>query len=230
MRIYSDFNQARSEIERDLVEMGISVHAKSWQDKDVSNDPDFESLELQNYMYMVIDPDPDKLPATQPWAYAEWNERLNSIIGGKADNPGEAWKMRSEVWNDFLTEDKKFGYTYGERFIKYKQVIRVIERILVDPDSRQLYISVWDPSDIRNLGGISRVPCTLGYQIQVREGKLNLLYLQRSSDFHTHFVNDVFMAIQLQHYLARNTNYKVGNFTHLLMSLHIFKKDSEGVF
>ncbi len=41
MRIYTDFNQARSEIERDLVEMGIIVHAKSWQDKDVSNDPNW---------------------------------------------------------------------------------------------------------------------------------------------------------------------------------------------
>lgn len=230
MRIYTDFNQARSEIERDLVEMGIVVHAKSWQDKDVSNDPNFRSMELQNYMYMVIDPDPNILPAVQPWADAEWIERLNSIVEGKTDNPGTAWKLRQDVWSNFLTNEGKFGYTYGERFVKYDQVNVVINRIMQDPDSRQLWLAVWDVSDIENLGGVSRVPCTLGYQIQVREGKLNLLYVQRSSDFHTHFVNDVYMAIQLQHYIAKRTGYPVGNFTHLIMSLHLFNKDTSGVF
>ena len=49
-RIYNKFDEALSEIGRDLAEMGISVHPKTWQDKDVSDNPDFETKELQNYI------------------------------------------------------------------------------------------------------------------------------------------------------------------------------------
>lgn len=230
MRIYNDFTQAHSETQRELKEMGIRVHPKTYQDRNVENDPGFETLELTNYSYRVLNPVKGMIPrVTQPWASAEFKERLSGAIGLPV-NPGTAWELRSDVWETFKHGDGKFAYSYSERFAYCGQVARIIDRIRKDPDSRQLYISVWNPADARYLGGISRIPCTLGYQVHIRKNQLNLHYLQRSSDFATHFSNDVYLAVALQEYLANETMHPVGDFTHSLMSLHVFMKDVQNVF
>lgn len=239
MRIYRTFPEALRETHRDLSEMGIQVHAKTYQDKDVSNDPGFATLELQNYNYVVLKPDPREVELgitggrtivpTQPWADAEFSERVYGAAGSPV-NPGEAWTLRENIWETFLEEDGKFSYTYSHRFSMFDQVVRIIDRIKKDPDSRQLWLSVWHPRDITKLGGISRVPCTLGYQFAVREGILNIHYIQRSADFITHFCNDVYLASRLQAWVAEKSGYPVGHFSHTVFSLHMFRKDAEGVF
>ncbi len=229
MRIFKRYPEALNEIHRDVAEMGIQVHPHTWQDKDVRNDPNFDTLELQNYDYCVLEPKLSELKPIQPWADAEWEERVMGI-NGEPVNPGSAWKLREEVWRQFLTPAGMFGYSYSERFSQHQQVRRVIERAKKDPDSRQLYISVWRPSDVQLLGGISRVPCTLGYTFQLREGQLNMLYQQRSADLCTHIENDIYLAGKLHEYVCAETGYPKGRFTHLIMSLHAFRKDLPNVF
>lgn len=234
MRIYDNFREAQSEIRRDLVEMGIRVHPKTYQDTYIGDNPDFETMELQNYIYTVINPDPSKIECERDYCKAEWLDRREGILGMPL-NPGRSWLTRKKVWSEFLGDDGKFAYTYPERFAKYKQVQRVIQQLRKDPDSRQGFISVWDPSDVEKLGGLSRVPCSLGYLVQVRKGKVNLTYLQRSCDFATHMGNDMALAAGLQYYitaelLSDHIEYQVGTFTHWIGSLHIFKKDAGGVF
>lgn len=229
MRIYQDFKEAIPEIKRDLVEMGIKIHPKTYQDKYIADDPNFETLELQNYIYSVVNPMLAELDAVQPWADMEWEERKMGIEGLPV-NPGSAWHLRAEVWSEFIQPNQKFAYTYSHRLSRYQQVQTIIKRIKDDPDSRQLFIAIWDSADTRKLGGISRVPCSLGYQIQIRKEQLNLTYLQRSADLATHFVNDIYLAVVLQDFLAKSTGYNRGYFTHWLGSLHMFRKDSEGVF
>jgi len=230
MRIYSGFKEALNEIRRDVAEMGIDVHPHSWQDKIVKDMPEFDTKEVQNYMYSVTSPNVDDLNPVQPWADGEFAERIAGAETGKGVNPGEAYKDRYDVWQNFLTEEGKFGYSYSERFAKNLQVQSVINRILTDPDSRQLWISIWEPDDIKNLGGISRVPCSLGYQVQVRQGVLNLTYIQRSADLVTHFENDVWMAHMMQRYISEKTGIPIGVYTHIIFSLHMFRKDAEGIF
>jgi len=227
VRIYTDFKkEALGEIKRDLVEMGVKIHPKSYQDKVVAGNPDFETLEIQNYCYTIINPRPEDLTPTQPWADAEFKERITR----PPVNPGTAWELRKEIWCEFMTPEGKFAYNYPERFARYDQIERIISRIKEDPDSRQLFLAVYDPSDIQHMGGVSRVPCTIGYQIQIRNNLLHLTYIQRSCDFATHYNNDVYLAVKMQHYIAEQTGYKVGRFTHFLMSLHLFRKDGKGVF
>lgn len=226
MRIYKYFDEALSEIRRELAEMAILIHPETYQDKYVGDNPDFETLELQDYIYTVTRPSVEDLNPTQPWADAEFDERL----GHKDLNPGEAWKLRSEVWSKFIQENGKFGYTYSNRLSENHKIKRVIDRIKKDSDSRQLFISVWDSDDIKKLGGVSRIPCTIGYQIKVREGLLHLTYIQRSADFATHFENDIYLAFKLQKYIAEKTGYEVGRYTHFISSLHVFSKDVDEVF
>lgn len=235
MRIYVDWKECYEEIKRDLAEMGIVVRPKTMQDKNVEENSDYETKELQNYCYTLLDASSDKITRViQPWADAEFEERIQDPWEfGDAPlfiNPGKAWELRPNIWNDYMHEGE-FAYTYNERIWNSDQILKIIKRLKEDHDSRQLWLSIWDlHKDIDNLGGISRVPCSLGYNFQFRDGKLNMHYVMRSCDFNTHFCNDVYLAIKLLEYVAEKAEMKVGNFTHTMFSLHVYKKDIENVF
>lgn len=226
MRIYLNFKEALSEIKRDLTEMGVITHSKTYQDKNIADSIDFTTLELNNYIYTVSHPKLFNLKATQPWADEEFSER----VSGESMNPGHAYKKRSEVWIQFLNEGGRFSYTYSERLDLYSQIEHVVEGIKKDWDSRQLYITIWQPLDVTKIGAEIRIPCSLGYYFKMVQGKLDMTYLQRSADFITHLENDIYLAFYLQSHVATAADVSVGNFTHWIGSLHIFQKDIKGVF
>lgn len=230
MRIYRNFKEAYSEVRRDLGEMGILVHTTSYQNKDISGMDEFTTKELQNYTYQVTNTTgfETDLKASLPWAEHEFYERLDDC----PKNPGDAYLLRHQVWEEFLNKDRRFDYTYGERLhtCGTNQIKSVIEVLKNDRSSRQAYISIWDNLDITNAGGDVRIPCSLGYLFQIRRDKLNITYLQRSSDFVTHFQNDVYLACKMQHFIAGKLNIETGSYTHWIGSLHAFKKDLADVF
>ena len=224
-----NWQEAYEEIKRDLAEMGIRVCPKTMQDKIVEGNEDYTTMELQNYCYTILNARSEdvKPSSIQPWADEEFKERIN--VNGDI-NPGKAYKLREDVWNEYM-HDGKFAYTYNERFFRNEQIFKIIDRLKEDHDSRQLWLSVWDCNeDPDKLGGISRVPCSLGYNFQFREGKLNMHYVMRSCDFGTHFCNDVYLAIKLLEFVANQCNMEVGNFTHTMFSLHVYHKDITNVF
>ncbi len=238
MRIFMDWNEAYEEIKRDLAEMGILVKPKTMQDKNIEGLEEYETMELQNYSYSLLNAKSDEVKGVvQPWADKEFEERIfNPFEHLDKDgnptfiNPGEAWKERAEVWSEYM-HDGKLAYAYNERIWNNDQLRKIIKRLKEDKDSRQLWLSIWNPNiDPDYLGGISRVPCSLGYNFQYRDGKLNIHYVMRSCDFSTHFVNDVYLGIKLLEYVAKECDLEVGSFTHTMFSLHIYKKDIKGVF
>jgi thymidylate synthase len=235
-----NWEEAYEEIKRDLAEMGILVKPKTMQDKNIEGNSDYETKELQNYCYTLLNAkSSDIIGVTQPWADAEFRERVaypsiatveNGVEKPITINPGKAWELRKDIWTEYMHEGK-MAYTYNERIWQNYQLTKIIERLKEDHDSRQLWLSIWDPNvDTDKLGGISRVPCSLGYNFQFRDGKLNIHYVMRSCDFNTHFTNDVYLAIKLLEYVAHETGLEVGSFTHTMFSLHVYKKDLKNVF
>lgn len=234
MRIYMNWEEAHEEIKRDLAEMGIVVKPKTMQDKVIEGNEDYETKELQNYCYTILNAkSKDISGVVQPWADKEFEERVTyPFKKSKPEfiNPGTAWLDRKDIWTEYM-HNGKFAYTYNERIWNNDQLTKIIERLKKDKDSRQLWLSIWEPKlDVDKLGGISRVPCSLGYNFQCREGKLNIHYVMRSCDFSTHFTNDVYLAIKLLEYVANEVNLPVGLFTHTMFSLHVYKKDVKDVF
>lgn len=229
MRIYSNFRDAWGEIKRDLKEMGIRVTTTSMQNKNIYGDPDFATLELQNYIFTVSHPDARDLSPSLPWADIEFNERMS----GQPINPGAAWKERQEIWAEFLVDGprgKEFDYTYSERFHDCDLVNALIANIIADPQSRQHFISVWRPEDLHKGLGEKRIPCTIGYLFQIRDEKINVTYLQRSADFATHLMNDIYLCYRFSRDISERVGIEMGTYTHFIASLHIYEKDVEGVF
>ncbi len=221
MRIYKNFREANNELRRDVAELGILVHPQTMQDKDIANDPEFLTREYPNMVYAVTSPRAEDLSPSQPWADAEFSERINFTL----PQDGKAWKLRPEVWAEYSSD---FSYSYGERYAQSLESI--IRELTVHPESRQLFLSVWNPSiDSRKLGK-RRVPCSLGYWFALRGGRLNITYLQRSADLATHLQNDQYLSHRLQAYIANLLSLEIGTFTHWIGSLHVYRKDVADVF
>ena len=141
MRLYMNAYEMYEEVKRDLAEMGIEVHPKTMQDKNIEGNPDYYTKELQNYSYCLLDAKSQDIPGvSQPWADAEFNERVTDpwdrTPDGKVDpfstpeylNPGKAWELRKEVWTEYLHEGK-MAYTYNELIWNNDQVTKVINRL-----------------------------------------------------------------------------------------------------
>jgi thymidylate synthase len=219
------------EIRRDLKEMGIRVKTFSMQNKAISFDQDFETTELQNYSYMLLNANSMEisthLPVDKEWSDEEFRERVAPVAG----NPGKAWSLRGDTWRPFLNEGGMFDYTYGERFTWHRNLENIINTLHEDPYSRRLWLGVWFPeTDSENIGRLVRVPCSIGYQFQYRNNKLHMHYIMRSCDFSEHYANDVYLATRLLEYVASCNDIETGNFTHTIFSLHVYNKDIKEVF
>lgn len=90
-----------------------------------------------------------------------------------------------------------------------------------------------EPSiDLCNRGGGGRLPCSMYYQIMVREEKVDLIYTMRSCDFLVHFPVDISLALLLQDWFSDSLGLKTGTFTYFTGSLHAYQKDmiNRGIF
>lgn len=232
MRIYRDCDEAIVDIGRELKKCSTYVHTQTYQNKDIRDDENFNTREIQAFQFMILDcTDKDFMPnATVEWAKAEFNERISRTI-----NPGEAWLLRKDVWEQFLVDKeevneegdvkirKVFDYTYSERI--YPQLQRVINELRERPQTRQAIISLHNSHLDCHVMGKNRVPCSMYYQYMIRDGKLDVIYVMRSSDFATHFQNDIWLADELRNYIAKMIGLKPGKFIMMVDSLHIYKKD-----
>ncbi len=218
-RIFETMKEALNEIERDIMEMGIQVHPKTMQNKSVGEDENFSTLEVQNYSFSILDfSDKNSCVVSLEWCQAEFEERIATF----EINPGTAWKLRPEVWQEFLTEAGAFDYTYNERI--RKQLVEVIKELRDNPDSRRAVIDIHKPTDTTNfMRELVRVPCSMYYQFMIRRGKLDIIYNMRSSDFDTHFVHDIWLADELRNYIAKQVGVEPGLFFMNIGSLHRYK-------
>lgn len=225
MRIYANCYELMSEIFREVWEMGHIAHPHSMQNKMVKDDDNFSTKEITNYSYSLTSLNKVSYlffadERSRKWADAEFKERISKNYR----NPGEAWKIRKDIWKPFLNKHGKFEYTYNDRIVV--SLRKVIDELKRNPDSRQAIISIWEPFiDSGGLGGKYRVPCSIYYQILVRNNQVNIIYNQRSADVVTHFGNDVYLAWQLMSHVADQLEMPEGYLFHNIGSLHAYKKD-----
>jgi thymidylate synthase len=231
MRIYQSTIEAAKELARELKEMGIQYQSTTVQDKFVGDNPDFITLELTGYSYCInqwedLDDLIDHMELNREWVYAEEDERLGFDITNK--NPGYAWKKNKSFWEQFL-RDGFFSYSYPERW--QAQVPYIIQELKLRPNTRQAVMSFYESTkDMMNWGGRDRVPCSLTYHFLIRDGKLNLIYTQRSCDYALFYGSDVFLTIRLLDYVAKQVGVECGSFFHQIGSLHCFKGQVKDLF
>lgn len=230
MRIYSNSFELMSEMGRELNSYGQIVKPKTYQNKVIEGNEDFHTKELICQQYCLTSlGDPVWLfvfSHSKEWADAEFKERIDTsgII-----NPGKAWELRKDLWEQFLVNGK-FDYTYNERMVILPYTIQLLKS---DSDTRKAVLPIFNGNgedDTLYYHGNKRIPCSMYYDFLIRKnGKgekvLHICYHQRSSDFIIHFGNDVYLAWRLMQYVAKEVGVKPGYLYHTIDSLHAYKKD-----
>lgn len=232
MRVFHNVEETFSELRRDLNSFGTINRTLTMQNKDIGDDPSFLTKELTNYSFILMDggvSDFDKIPTfRRAYTACEIQDRLAGI-NGYPSNPGNSWMLWRRVWEPLLRPDGKFDYTYSERL---NGLFKMTDLMIKDPGNRRIWWPIFWEKDAQLLieKQSVRVPCSLGYQFQIRDNKLLMTYIMRSCDLMTHWANDLYMASWIQAAIAYRLNIKAGSLTMMMHSLHVYAKDVAGDF
>lgn len=130
--------------------------------------------------------------------------------------------------HDLDTPHRGIRFAYGD-------LNDLVDVLGSEPTTRQAYLPVWFPEDLGAAREGKRVPCSLGYHLICRDGKLHMMYYLRSCDFVRHFRDDVYLTIRLLlwileqcrlGYPEKGWNQVVpGRLTMVITSLHCFETD-----
>jgi thymidylate synthase len=131
---------------------------------------------------------------------------------------------RVKAFRPFLN-DSIFWGAYGPR--AHGDVGNVVELLKRDPDSRQAVISLYDSDRDLNRSDVVDVPCTLTLQFMIRDHSLEMVVNMRSNDVWLGLPYDLGQFAMLQGAIAQSLGVRVGTYTHIAASMHLYERDAE---
>ena len=168
---------------------------------------------------------------------------------------GDAYKQYVEVWEYDLDEplseedfveciktDEDFarvwgelGPTYGKQWrniqdtfsptlLPIDQLRNLIVEIKKNPNSRRLLVNSWAVDKIRNM---ILPPCHYAFQCYVADGKLSLMWSQRSADLFLGVPFNISSYGMLLLLLCKETGYKPGELIGNFGDIHLYKNHLE---
>jgi thymidylate synthase len=162
-----------------------------------------------------------------------WDEWCSPNIVPYAHDPETKKKMFLErdlgpiygwQWRHFGAEYKGYDVDYTGKGVD--QVKRVVDLLKTNPDDRQMLVLAWNPMDVEKV-----IPpfCHYGWQVTVLDGKLNLMWNQRSVDVAIGLPFNIASYGLLLHLLAKETGLKEGRLVGFLGDTHIYTNHVEGL-
>ena len=118
--------------------------------------------------------------------------------------------------------DNTLGPVYGKQWRDFEgidQLLNLIDEIKSNPTSRRLIVSAWAPQDMSKM---VLPPCHYAFQVYVNEGKLSLMWQQRSADVFLGLPYDIAMYGLLLEMLAKGADLKPGDLIGQLGDCHLY--------
>lgn len=140
-------------------------------------------------------------------------------------------KFYNKKWADFSDNGIDLNGAYGPRLRRWGQPVfeldqlqNTVKKLKADIYSRQAVLVILDPAkDLVNY--TKDVPCNNYLQFLYRGGVLHLMCYVRSNDLMLGFPYDAFHWTMLQEMVACELGVDVGDYHHIVGSLHIYNND-----
>ncbi len=171
----------------------------------------------------------------------EWLKERNCHIWDEWASPKKAPYGHDEASKLRMAEERDLGPVYGFQWRHYNapyhsfntdytgqgvdQLKKAIETLKTNPSDRRIIVMAWNPSMI---GEMALPPCHYGFQLTVINGRLNLLWNQRSVDTMLGLPFNISSYALLLHLLAKETGLKEGKLVGFLADVHMYLNHVEG--
>ena len=123
--------------------------------------------------------------------------------------------------------DGELGPIYGKQWRDWNgtdQIKNLIEQLKSNPDSRRLMVSAWNVGELEQM---TLPPCHYGFQCYVADGKLSLMWNQRSVDTFLGLPFNIASYGMLLLLLCKETGYEPGDLIGNLGDTHLYNDHVE---
>jgi thymidylate synthase len=166
----------------------------------------------------------------------EWKSMIYELLWYlSGDNHIRNLRKFTKIWDAWADEEGNLETAYGYywrhfpsaqkddkgnwQVTEIDQIDYVINEIKNKSYSRRLVVTAWEPG---NAIHSKLPPCHYTFVFNVAEGKLNCHLTQRSGDIALGIPFNLAAYSLLTHLIARETNLKVGYFSHTIVDAHIY--------
>lgn len=171
----------------------------------------------------------------------QWLQDHNNHIWDEWAYPKNAPYGHDEAAKANMRAERDLGAIYGFQWRHFNapyegyeadyvgkgvdQLQRVVDTLKTNPSDRRMIVCAWNPVMLSEMG---LPPCHYAFQVTVINGKLNLLWNQRSVDSVLGLPFNIASYGLLLHLLAKEANLKEGRLIGFLADTHIYVNHVEG--
>jgi thymidylate synthase len=131
------------------------------------------------------------------------------------------------IWDDWADENGGLGPVYGKQWRSWAtpdgrtidQIAEVVETLKINPDSRRMIVTAWNPADIPDM---ALAPCHCLFQFYVADRRLSCQLYQRSADVFLGVPFNIASYALLTMMMAQVTGLEPGEFVHTLGDAHLY--------
>ncbi|MFV2071131.1 MAG: thymidylate synthase [Thermoanaerobaculales bacterium] len=132
------------------------------------------------------------------------------------------------IWDEWADENGDLGPIYGFQWRSWPtpdggavdQIIRLVDGIRRDPDSRRHIVSAWNVADIE---GMALPPCHTLFQFWVADGGLSCQLYQRSADVFLGVPFNIASYALLTMMVAQVCGLEPRDFVHTFGDVHLYR-------
>lgn len=172
----------------------------------------------------------------------EWLKERNNHIWDEWCSPDKVPYAHDEETKKKMAEERELGPIYGFQWRHFggdyvdchtaprtpgvDQLRYIVKQLKENPNDRRMICMAWNPAAQPHM---ALPPCHYGFQVVVIDGKLNLMWNQRSVDVALGLPFNIASYALLLHLLAKEAGLKEGKLTGFLADTHIYKNHVEGL-
>ncbi|MEW8322787.1 MAG: thymidylate synthase [Candidatus Thiodiazotropha taylori] len=131
------------------------------------------------------------------------------------------------IWDEWADEEGNLGPVYGYQWRSWPtpggghvdQIAQLVQQIQVNPDSRRLIVSAWNPAQV---DAMALPPCHCLFQFYVAEGRLSCQLYQRSADIFLGVPFNIASYALLTMMVAQVAGLEPGDFVHTFGDAHLY--------
>jgi thymidylate synthase len=163
-----------------------------------------------------------------------WNGDAYKKYADIECNPPHDHSLSQKEFIDNIKTNDKFAENYGDLGPIYgkqwtdwngiDQILNLVNSLKKNPDSRRLMVNAWNVGELHEM---TLPPCHYGFQCYVADGKLSLMWNQRSVDTFLGLPFNIASYGLLLLLLCKETGYKPGELIGNLGDVHLYSNHLE---